>query len=256
MAVYYNEIDGYAAQWLRNLAAAGHIPAGDVDERNIVDVQASDLAGYDQCHFFAGIGGWALALRLAGWGNLECWTGSCPCQPLSGAGKRQGHTDERHLWPAFCRLISEFRPAIVFGEQVASKDGCEWLAGIHADLEGFDYAFGAADLPAASVGAPHQRQRLFWGAYMHSAQPIGERDAGRSDQTAFERAVAQNFQIGDRRFAQLVAMDVAQRADSYAQARRVVDGISGGVDRLRALGNAIVPQVAAEFVIAFMECGI
>jgi DNA (cytosine-5)-methyltransferase 1 len=159
---YYNEIDGYAAQWLRNLIAAGLIVPGDVDERSIVDVSGDDLAGYRQCHFFAGIGGWSYALHLAGWGGREVWTGSCPCQPLSSAGQRKGHADERHLWPAFYRLIAECNPATIFGEQVASKDGREWLAGIRADLEDAGYAVGAADLCAAGVGAPHIRQRLFW----------------------------------------------------------------------------------------------
>jgi DNA (cytosine-5)-methyltransferase 1 len=160
---YYNEIDPYAAQWLRNLIAAGHIAPGDVDERSIVDVRADDLRGYRQCHFFAGIGGWSEALRLAGWPDeLEVWTGSCPCQPLSGAGHRKGHADERHLWPAFYRLIAERSPAIVFGEQVASADGREWLAGVRADLEALGYACGAADLCAAGVAAPHPRQRLYW----------------------------------------------------------------------------------------------
>lgn len=83
---YYNEIDPFAAQWLRNLIAAGHLPAGDVDERSIVDVRPDDLKGYVQCHFFAGIGGWPLALRMAGWpDDREVWTGSCPCQPAVGA---------------------------------------------------------------------------------------------------------------------------------------------------------------------------
>src|SRR5581483_3942081 len=104
--VYYSEIDPYAAEWLRNLIAAGHLPAGDVDERDIADVATGDLAGYRQCHFFAGIGGWPYALRLAGWPDDEpVWTGSCPCQPLSSAGQRKGHADDRHLWPAFYRLI-------------------------------------------------------------------------------------------------------------------------------------------------------
>src|ERR1041384_1510077 len=169
-AAYYNETDPFAAQWLRNLIASDLIAPGDVDERSIVDVQPDDLRGYGQVHFFAGIGGWSYALRLAGIGDDDpIWTGSCPCQPLSSAGQRQGHADERHLWPAFHGLIAECRPAAVFGEQVASKDGREWLAGIRADLEALGYAVGAADLCAASVGAPHIRQRLFWVA-----------DAGRS----------------------------------------------------------------------------
>ena len=86
MKVYYNDNELFVVQWLRNLIAAGHLPAGDVDERPIQEVQADDLKGYTQCHFFAGIGGWALALQLAGWDG-SVWTGSCPCQPFSTAGK-------------------------------------------------------------------------------------------------------------------------------------------------------------------------
>ena len=160
---YYNENDPYAALWLRNLISQKLIAPGDVDERSILDVAGDDLRGYVQCHFFAGIGGWSYALRLAGWpDDRPVWTGSCPCQPLSGAGQRKGHADERHLWPAFHDLIAERAPPVVFGEQVASKDGREWLAGVRADLEGLGYAVGAADLCAASVSAPHIRQRLWW----------------------------------------------------------------------------------------------
>ena len=163
LKAYYNEIEPFAAKWLRNLIAAGHLPRGDVDERSIEDVKPEDLKGYGQCHFFAGIGGWPLALSLAGWPDDQpVWTGSCPCQPFSGAGKRQGEADSRHLWPAFFRLISECRPATVFGEQVASALGREWFAAVRLDLEDLGYACGCADLCAAGVGAPHIRQRLFW----------------------------------------------------------------------------------------------
>ena len=161
---YYNEHDPKAAAWLRELIACGHIPAGVVDERDIQQVKHDELTNYTQCHFFAGIGGWSLALKLAGWpDNQKVWTGSCPCQPLSCAGQGKGHADERHLWPTFHTLISECKPPVVFGEQVASKLGCEWLAGVRADLEGIGYAVGAADLAAGGIGAPHRRQRLFWG---------------------------------------------------------------------------------------------
>lgn len=168
---YYNEFDPYPAQWLRNLIAAGLIPPGDVDERSIEEVSPDDLKGYTQAHFFAGIGGWPLALQLAGWpADRPVWTGSCPCQPISGAGQRKGHADERHLWPAFHRLIAQRRPAIVFGEQVAGQLGREWFAAVRADLEATGYACGAADLCAAGVGAPHIRQRLFWMAHADGEQ--------------------------------------------------------------------------------------
>lgn len=181
---YYNEFDPAAAQWLRNLITAGLIPAGDVDERSIEDVKPADLAGYTQCHFFAGIGGWPEALRLAGVPDAEpLWTGSCPCQPYSAAGKGGGSDDPRNLWWAFRWLIDQCRPAAVLGEQVASKAGRGWLAGVRADLEALGYAVGAADLCAAGagpeaegwvvrdgtgewepvvLGAPHIRQRVFW----------------------------------------------------------------------------------------------
>lgn len=160
---YYNEWDSFAAQWLRNLIADGLIPNGDVDERSIADVQGSDLDGYTQCHFFAGIAGWPLALQLAGWPtDVPVWSGSCPCQPFSSAGKGRGAEDERHLWPEFARLIAERRPSTVFGEQVASKAGRSWLAGVFADLEALGYRRSGADLCAAGVNAPHIRQRLWW----------------------------------------------------------------------------------------------
>ena len=148
LRAYYNEIDSYPAQWLKNLITAGHITPGEVDQRSVVDVRPDDLVGFDRCHFFAGIGIWDHALNLAGWGESEVWTGSCPCQPFSAAGGRGGFADERHLWPAFFHLIRERRPAAVLGEQVASKDGLGWLDLVQADLEGENYAVGAADLCA------------------------------------------------------------------------------------------------------------
>ena len=94
---YYNENDPKAAAWLKQLIKDGLIPDGIVDERSIVDVQPGDLRQYTQCHFFAGIGGWSLALQLAGWpSDRPVWTGSCPCPPVSSAGKHLGDREERH----------------------------------------------------------------------------------------------------------------------------------------------------------------
>ena len=163
---YYNEIDDKAAAWLRELVSQKLIPAGDVDTRSIAEVKAHELKGYTQCHFFAGIAGWPLALQLAGWpADRPVWTGSCPCQPFSTAGKGLAQADERHLWPVFFDLIRQCRPEHVFGEQVASAIGKGWLDGISADLESEGYACGAAVLGAHSVGAPHIRQRLYWVAH-------------------------------------------------------------------------------------------
>ncbi|KAB2694070.1 DNA cytosine methyltransferase [Ochrobactrum sp. Kaboul] len=176
MTAYYNEFDPKAAAWLRELIKAGHIAPGDVDERSIVDIRPSDLIGYTQCHFFAGIGVWSYALRRAGWpDDRPVWTGSCPCQPFSAAGKGAGFTDERHLWPHFHWLIENCRPPVVFGEQVASKDGLGWLDLVQADLEGSGYASGAVDTCAAGFGAPHIRQRLYWVAHADDKGSQGRR---------------------------------------------------------------------------------
>lgn len=182
MTAYYNEYDAGAAAWLRELIRRGLIADGVVDERSILDVTADDLRGFTQCHFFAGIGGWSYALRLAGWPDDQpVWTGSPPCQPFSTAGQQKGQDDERHLAPHFATLVAAGRPPILFGEQVASaavfgkpakraEHGASgqpewaWIDDLFGRLEAAHYACGAADIPAAGVGAPHIRQRTFFGA--------------------------------------------------------------------------------------------
>lgn len=187
MSAYYNEIDPYAADWLRNLIRRGLIAPGDVDTRSIVDVRPDDLRGYTQCHFFAGIGVWSYALRRAGWPDERpVWTGSCPCQPFSAAGKGDGFADERHLWPFWHHLIRVCRPETVFGEQVASKDGLGWLDLVQSDMEGERYALWPVDLCAAGVGAPHIRQRLWFVGC--SLDDMADANGRNTKQSAWQRA--------------------------------------------------------------------
>ncbi len=239
----YNDIDSYCCQWLRNLIAAGHLPDGNVIEGDFREIAADDIP--ETAHFFAGIGGWPYALKLAGWQG-PVWTASLPCQPLSSAGQRRGHNDERHVWPAFYALIAKCRPATIFGEQVASKDGREWFAGIRHDLESLGYACGGADLPAASVGAPHGRPRIFWVAHALRDRSQMRRDDtkinGKSHKQSARRSLA-----GGRSQA-LWTNGVCQ-----PPIQLLAYGVSNRVGRLRAYGNAIVPQVAAEFVRAVMD---
>ena len=208
MAAYYNEIEPYAAQWLRNLIKAGHIADGEVDTRSIIDVHPFDLQGFDQCHFFAGIGGWSHALRLAGWPDSRpVWTGSCPCQPFSAAGKGAGTDDPRHLWPHFHRLISAVRPPVVMGEQVAAAVGKSWLDGVSSDLEGIGYACGAVVVPACAVDAPHRRDRLWF---------VGHTNISRTD--AYAATSASRYPVGKPSGG-----DVAD-ADQGGRGRRPCDG--------------------------------
>ena len=320
MEAYYNENDPYPAQWLRNLMAAGQITQGRVDESDIQNVGADGLAGVGRAHFFAGIGGWDYALQLAGWpAERPVWTGSCPCQPFSSAGRRRGVEDERHLWPFWRSIIAECRPATIFGEQVASADGRAWLNGVRVDLEALGYAVGAADLCAAGAGSPQIRQRLWWVAdadrsrhipkdytiragglsvdFDSGAGGLGnapsvrqaqgkDPEAGGGNEGAgirsgkSERAGADgrlgNGDSNGRKQGQeilweggfgtswsgseIVWCDEREFGKGWV-ARRVEPGtfplahrVSQRVGRLRAYGNAIVPQVAAEFIKAFI-CG-
>ena len=231
MTAYYNEHDRFAAAWLRELIADGLIAAGDVDERSIVEVQPDDLRRYTQVHFFAGIGGWSHALRLAMWpDDRPVWTGSCPCQPFSAAGKQAGTADKRHLWPEFHRLISECKPSAVFGEQVASRLGREWLVGVRADLEALGYAVGAADLCAAGAGAPHIRQRIWWVADANGGDASAEREQ-RSGQQRFEpqdRGVGKRLADADQ--GRREQRDKRVRTISKFDAHGVVGGVADASD--------------------------
>ena len=309
---YYNEFDPNAAAWLRELISSKLIPAGDVDERSIEDVRADDIRGYTQCHFFAGIGGWSLALQLAGWPeDRPAWTGSCPCQPYSTAGKQRGNTDERDLWPAFFRLIAECRPEFAFGEQVENAIRHGWLDRVYADLEREEYAVGAAVLGAHSVGAPHRRYRLYWGG-VRVADSEGERFKkkgehfyGSAKRPPFGREFIGMANTNVQGFQGRFSVECANKTSGSCcvasfspwrdskfifcrdgKTRRIppesvlfwlADGLPESMDGSRATGisedggfplttqtegramllkgygNAIVPQVAAEFVRSFID---
>jgi DNA (cytosine-5)-methyltransferase 1 len=246
VSAYYNENNAFLAGCLRNLIEEGLIADGVVDERSIIDVRASDLRGFTQVHLFAGIGGWPYALRLAGWpDDKPVWTGSCPCQPLSSNGLRRGHLDDRHLWPAFHRLVTQRRPAIVFGEQVASGDGPEWLAGVRADLEGDGYAFGAANLCAAGVGAPHDRDRLYFVAHADTQHVATRpRREHHRDATGWDARDGQHPVRGAPDF--WAEFETRERRRLKPGAQLLVDGFPARLAQLYAFGNAIVPQVAAQ----------
>ncbi|WP_335671909.1 DNA cytosine methyltransferase [Parasaccharibacter apium] len=291
MTVFYNEWDKGAASWLSRLTEEGHLPSGTVDIRSITELMAEDLQHYEQAHFFAGIGGWPLALRWAGLEGVPgIWTGSPPCQPFPVAGLQKGADDDRHLAPVWLALIRKCLPAIVFGEQVAAAIKTGWLDNLFSELEAAGYACGAAVLPACSVGAPHLRNRLFFGAVFmghadHQREPAagarqGSEQPGRSGQAGF---LADAYSEGPQRRCVL-----SERADKQpvgqgclaVQGTRqdnqpwgnpdwlgcrdgklrpvepgsfpLADGIPARVGRLRAYGNAVVPQVAAAFIEAFM----
>ena len=260
---YYNEFDPAAAAWLRELIARKLIPDGIVDERSITEIHAPDLQAFTQCHFFAGIGGWSLALQLAGVSpNTRLWTGSCPCQPFSSAGKGEGKEDERHLWPTFFKLIEACRPPVVFGEQVASalvvgktgsghreEDGPVWLDGVFADLESAGYTTGATVLGAHSVGAAHLRQRLYWVADSECQQSHGTGGArgwrGQPSDNSDPRGLADSLSPGleghrrDERDG-----DQPGRLDAHAAGPVAAGGAVGGLGDSTSRGLGIIGDAA------------
>lgn len=251
MTAYYNEFDGFAADWLENLIHAGMIAPGVVDRRSIEDVTPDDLRDFTQCHFFAGIGVWSYALRRAGWSDdRPVWTASCPCQPFSSAGAGAGFDDERHLWPAVEHLMRVRRPPIVFGEQVASAAAGPWVDLVHADLEALGYAFGCVAFPSAGVGAPHIRDRLFW-----VADPGG---LGR--QRGLSGREDQKRQAVDGSAGRVCAVNGHWRDADWLSCRDgawrpvepgtfpLADGAPARVGRLRAYGNAINAEAAVAFI--------
>lgn len=288
MIAFYNDNDPTAAEWLIDLSlGANLIPRGVVDCRSITDIQGDELGIYRQCHFFAGIGGWPYALQLAGWpADREVWTGSCPCQPFSCAGKQKGIKDERHLWPEFLRLIKECRPQTIFGEQVASSEvigtqleasflvavqngdyaranklakrlaqsngfhyWARWIDRVQADLAAEGYAVRFKVLGAHSVRAPHIRQRLYWVAYRESVRdPKFRQTFSGKDSSSQVRSIIFN-EFGSMAFRD----GTTRRVPHCDLILSELDGLSSRVAQLRGLGNAIVPQVAAAFVKAFME---
>ena len=321
--VFYNEIDPFCCAWLSNLMDAGQIRPGTISDKSIADLSPDEVRNYEVAHFFAGIGGWDYALTLAGWNfdGRRLWTGSCPCQPFSAAGKQQGQKDDRHLWPEFFRLIRECRPDTVFGEQVANAIGHDWLDHVSADLEGEGYAVGSIVLGAHSVGAPHIRQRLWFVADSQSercgeARPSSGRSAQRFGDDCKAGELAESNGIASRqgraldgwrnprgdeesraglgggehvgvalgdtnrskgsRFRQvIIPLESEQEAsrsrepnpwenvefigcaDGKARPTQpglqpLAHGVSARVGRLRGYGNAIVPQVAAEVIRAYL----
>lgn len=224
---------------------------------------------------FSGIGGFALAAKWNGlrtvqfveidpfcqrvlakhWPGVPCHddiktfhhagerpfilTGGFPCQPFSFTGKRRGKGDDRYLWPEMCRVIREARPSWIICENVPGIDGMA-LSEVYSDLAGSGYEVANAfEIPACAVGADQKRSRI----WVVSNSMLGD------------EALARNIPGSRRESKQIPRYGVCD-AKSEPGMVGVVDGVSNWLDevaRLRALGNAIVPQVAAEIIRCIVE---
>lgn len=198
-------------------------------------------------------------------GAVDILTGGFPCQPFSTAGERRGTEDERHLWPEMRRVIREVAPAYIVGENVLGL--VSWSKGlvfeqVHADLEADGYEVQAFVLPAAGVNAPHQRYRIWFVAHAVSErcgekrpcinEVIKQRSGGYIEQWDSSNTNKQGLEVRERqRRHDEQEFTAAFGADNRWERWPTQPGVCGGndgvpnrVDRIKSLGNAIVPQVA------------
>ena len=194
-------------------------------------------------------------------------TGGYPCQPFSQAGKRRGAEDDRHLWPSMFGIIRTSRPTWILAENVAGHVTLG-LDEVLADLEGEDYAVQPIIVPACAVDAPHRRDRVWilGNATSKLGDECGEYRETSRRQISESRNASREIAFADsdnaRRVKQwrsesiqseLVAAECENRWSAEPNVGRVAHGIPRRVDRLRGLGNAIVPQVAYEIIKAIIE---
>lgn len=209
-------------------------------------------------------------------GQVDIITGGFPCQPYSVAGKQKGKEDERHLWPEMLRAIREIQPSWVVGENVPGL--LNWKRGmvlyeIKADLEaeGFE-VFPPCVLPACSVNANHRRDRLWIIAHANGRrkrelQTISSREEEkkiRNQDSCGFKSIVDDGNVADpdtcrqqeRRQQRFAPIQFAQdnRLTSEPGICRGANGLPYRVDRLKSLGNAIVPQVAFEIFKAIEQC--
>jgi DNA (cytosine-5)-methyltransferase 1 len=183
-------------------------------------------------------------------------TGGFPCQPFSVSGKQRGKADDRWLWPEMLRIISESRPTWVLGENVANITRMA-LDDVLADLENHSYSCRAFNIPACAVeAAPHRRERIWIAAYLNGGR-CDQRECGgeaRHLSENKERNTAEIQSAGSQLKPEPWQADPDSNWNRYsALCRGMADGLPNRVDRLRGLGNAIVPQVAEQIIKAMIE---
>ena len=212
-------------------------------------------------------------------------TGGFPCQPFSVAGKQRGKTDDRYLWPEMLRVIREAGPTWILGENVAGIVNMA-LDQVHADLEAEGYEVESVIVPACSVDAPHKRDRVWIVAHAEGGkrgriQDASSTQGAQSSDQLLRNPSGLSGELRSKNVAHPEGIGVqgqrpcriekpqphgcppipVRESEGSKQAQwlpepnvdRVVDGLPNRVGRIRGLGNAIVPQVAAEIIRCIVE---
>lgn len=207
--------------------------------------------------------------------TIDVLTGGFPCQPFSVAGKQTGTKDNRYLWPQMLRLIKTIQPTWIVAENVyglVSNQGGLVLENIITDLEAETYQIQSFVIPASSKNAPHKRHRIWIIAYSSERRSQLRNKNGREIQN-FQKGIQDNREINGQGKKQFTANSKSIRLErdiniqrktqpirsdtwSIQQQRdwlltepgvcRTNDGVPDRVDRIKALGETIVPQIAFE----------
>jgi DNA (cytosine-5)-methyltransferase 1 len=186
-------------------------------------------------------------------GSIDVICGGYPCQPFSQAGQRRGQEDDRHLWPEFSRIVDELRPAWVIGENVAGHISMG-LDDVLSDLERQGYACRTFVIPACAVGAPHRRDRVWTIASRRDVadaeiderwplKSFGPRDQRRDGTNCIQGRTENSGQSGHCGKLGTIADRPIANWELEPDVGRVANGVPLRVDRLKALGNAVVPQI-------------
>jgi len=212
-------------------------------------------------------------LRSDGIDTIDIITGGYPCQPFSVAGKQKGTEDKRHLWPEYFRLVKECRPTWVIGENVSGhiKLGLDQVI---EDLESEGYATRTFSISASSIGANHQRERIWIIANSNSnglfkdnsnirpqstesigkdfgsirkdiprEQHMANTNSGSEETLNQERILGEQNTEGETERYPDGSLQVHGQWNFEPNVGRVADGIPSRVDRLKSLGNSLVPQI-------------
>ena len=284
MKIMYNDNALYPCEILDRHIAEGTLPEGDIYYGDIESIDISTFKNYTGWHLFAGIGGIPYGLRLGGW--LDEWpilTAGFPCQPVSNVGKKLAQADPRWLWPEVVRVLRVVRPPVVLLENTPGLLS-RGMGDVLRDLAQSGYDAKWRVLSAADVGAPHLRERVWIVAYPDGLGPQGGRlsrilwerfsktvgrsgsmENAQSQRLAYpenQRNVRRNrclpedvktTAVGDYHRDRAQANDGREWWAAEPDVGRVAHGLPHRVDRLKSLGNAVVPQAVAELVPWILE---
>lgn len=181
--------------------------------------------------------------------TVDVISGGFPCQPFSVAGKRRGKGDDRYLWPEMVRVIKEIKPVWVIGENVPNiiNMGIEECI---SDLESIGYTGGVFTFPALSVGAKFKGDRVF----IIAASDCERRNSLEKKQKNKSKKQYKEMLSEWKARQDDIPMDMdGFFTDTSVRIERNDDGLSEGMDRLKCLGNAVVPQQAYPIFRAIYE---